>query len=159
MKIDIIDNISELIGETPMIRLNKLTEEKNCAQILAKMEFLNPGGSIKDRPCLEMIKEAEMQGILKKGSTIIEPTTGNTGIGLAMICAERGYRCVLTMPEDLSLERIYLLRNFGAEVQLGKHDLGKLGEAELFATSVLPFVYIRPHMYVYRKHIFIYMNL
>ena len=130
MENKIINQVSELIGETPIIRLGKLTEDKDCAQILAKMEFLNPGGSIKDRPCLEMIKEAEMQGILKEGSTIIEPTTGNTGIGLAMICAERGYRCILTMPEDLSLERIYLLKNYGAEVILTSARKGVQGSID-----------------------------
>lgn len=114
----IINNVSDLIGNTPLFNLKKLTRSKNCAQIYGKMEFLNPGGSIKDRPCLEMIAEAEMQGVLRTDATIIEPTTGNTGIGLAMICAERNYRCILTMPEDLSLERIYMLKNYGAEVVL-----------------------------------------
>ncbi|MFT5169515.1 MAG: cysteine synthase A [Lysobacterales bacterium] len=130
MKLKIVDSVSELIGNTPLMRLSKLTAGKNCAQILAKLEFFNPGGSIKDRPCLEMINKAEEQGLLKKGATIIEPTTGNTGIGLAMLCAERGYQCILTMPEDLSLERIYLLRNYGAEVILTPARKGVNGAIE-----------------------------
>ncbi len=108
----------ELIGGTPLIRLNKIVAQENCAEILGKLESFNPGGSVKDRPCLAMIENAERKGILKKGATVIEPTTGNTGIGLAMICAVKDYRCILTMPEDLSLERIYLLRSYGAEVIL-----------------------------------------
>ncbi len=114
----ITNNVTELIGNTPLIRLNKISDKEQSAEILGKLESLNPGGSVKDRPCLEMIKVAEEQGLLKSGATIIEPTTGNTGIGLAMICAVKGYRCILTMPEDLSLERIYLLRAYGAEVVL-----------------------------------------
>jgi len=130
MKNEIINNITELIGNTPLIRLTKITRQENCAEILGKLESFNPGGSVKDRPCLEMIKLAESKGILKKGSTIIEPTTGNTGIGLAMICAVKGYRCVLTMPEDLSLERIYLLRFYGAEVILTSAKKGVTGAIE-----------------------------
>lgn len=113
----IINDVTELIGRTPLIRLGKINPSGG-AEILAKLEFMNPGGSVKDRPCLAMIEDAEKKGILKKDTTIIEPTTGNTGIGLAMICAVKGYRCILTLPENLSLERIYLLRNYGAEVIL-----------------------------------------
>ena len=123
----IINDVTELIGNTPLIRLNKITQGQSCAEILGKLESLNPGGSVKDRPCLEMIKVAEEKGILKKNSTIIEPTTGNTGIGLAMICAVKGYRCIITMPEDLSLERIYLLRFYGAEVILTPAKKGITG--------------------------------
>jgi len=94
----ITNNVIELIGNTPLIRLNKIVDKEKSAEILGKLESFNPGGSVKDRPCLEMIKTAEEKGILKKGSTIIEPTTGNTGIGLAMICAVKGYHCILTMP-------------------------------------------------------------
>ena len=114
----IIKNIIELIGNTPLMSLDNISKKHRCAQILGKLESFNPGGSIKDRPCLSMINDAEAKGLIKEGSTIIEPTTGNTGIGLAMICAVKKYRCVLTMPEDLSLERIYMLRNYGAEVVL-----------------------------------------
>lgn len=123
----IVDNVTQLIGLTPLIRLNKIGGQGECAEILCKLESLNPGGSIKDRPCLYMIEDAENKKILKKGSTIIEPTTGNTGIGLAMICAVKGYRCILTMPEDLSLERIYLLRSYGAEVILTSAKKGVQG--------------------------------
>ncbi len=114
----IADNIMELIGQTPLIRLNRMIDPGRGIEILGKMESFNPGGSVKDRPCLAMIEDAERKGSLKKGWTVIEPTSGNTGIGLAMICAVKGYRCVLTMPEAMSLERIYLLRLYGAEVVL-----------------------------------------
>jgi len=123
----ITDNVTELIGNTPLIRLGKVIDQKKDAEVLGKLESFNPGGSVKDRPCMEMIVDAEERGILKEGSTIIEPTTGNTGIGLAMICAVKGYRCILTMPEDLSLERIYLLRFYGAEVILTPAKLGVQG--------------------------------
>jgi len=123
----ITNNVIELIGGTPLIRLNKIVDKAKGAEILGKLESFNPGGSVKDRPCLEMIKDAEERGILKEGSTIIEPTTGNTGIGLAMICAVKGYRCILTMPEDLSLERIYLLHAYGAEVVLTPAQKGVQG--------------------------------
>lgn len=114
----ITNDIIELIGNTPLIRLGKVADPVKGAEILGKLESFNPGGSVKDRPCLEMIEDAEERGILKEGSTVIEPTTGNTGIGLAMICAVKGYRCILTMPEDLSLERTYLLHSYGARVIL-----------------------------------------
>ena len=114
----IVNNVTELIGQTPLVRLNKVINKELGVEILAKLESFNPGGSIKDRPCLSMVEDAEQSGLLKKDSTIIEPTSGNTGIGLAMICAVKGYRCILTMPESMSLERIYLLRLYGAEVVL-----------------------------------------
>lgn len=117
MKPKLANNILELICNTPMVRLNRMTE-KDSANIYAKLEQFNPGGSVKDRICLSMINEAEKQGLLKPGSTIIEPTSGNTGIGLAMVGAVKGYRVILTMPETMSLERIYILKSFGAEVIL-----------------------------------------
>lgn len=113
----IADNILELIGQTPTVRLNKIVEP-DMATILAKLENFNPGGSVKDRICLNMIEEAEKNGLLKKGYTIIEPTSGNTGIGLAMIAAVKGYKCILTLPETMSLERIYILKSYGAQVIL-----------------------------------------
>lgn len=126
LRCKIADNILELIGNTPMVRLNKISGSDK-ATILAKLEFFNPGGSVKDRICLSMIEEAEKNGLLKPGSTIIEPTSGNTGIGLAMVCAVKGYRCILTMPETMSLERIYILKSYGAEVILTPGIEGMVG--------------------------------
>ena len=123
----ITNNITELIGNTPLIRLGKIADKAKGAEILGKLESFNPGGSVKDRPCLEMIEDAQERGLLKEGSTVIEPTTGNTGIGLAMICAVKGYRCILTMPQDLSLERIYLLHSYGAQVVLTPAKKGVQG--------------------------------
>ncbi len=113
----IADNIAELIGATPMVRLNRLPGP-GSAEVLAKLEYFNPGGSVKDRICLSMVEDAEKKGLLKNGATIIEPTSGNTGIGLAMVAAVKGYRCVLTMPDTMSVERIYALKAYGAEVVL-----------------------------------------
>jgi len=114
----IVNDVTQLIGDTPLIRLNRIAPPGRNVEILGKLESFNPGGSVKDRPCLSMIEDAERSGALKKGATVIEPTSGNTGIGLAMICAVKGYRCILTMPEAMSLERIYLLKLYGAEVVL-----------------------------------------
>jgi cysteine synthase A len=119
-------SVAELIGETPIVRLNRIVPD-GSAQVLAKLEMFNPGGSVKDRICLAMIEDAERKGLLKDGSTIIEPTSGNTGIGLAMIAAVKGYRCILTMPETMSLERIYILKSYGAEVVLTPGADGMLG--------------------------------
>ncbi|MEK6567158.1 MAG: cysteine synthase family protein, partial [Candidatus Omnitrophota bacterium] len=113
----VANNVLELICNTPIIRLNRLPD-KDSAVIYAKLEQFNPGGSVKDRICSSMIQEAEKEGLLKSGSTIIEPTSGNTGIGLAMVGAVKGCRVILTMPETMSIERIYILKSLGAEVVL-----------------------------------------
>lgn len=122
-------DISELIGDTPMVRLGRLITP-GMAEVLAKLEQFNPGGSVKDRICLSMIEAAEKKGLLKKGSTIIEPTSGNTGIGLAMISAARGYRCVLTMPETMSIERRQILKAYGADIVLTEGTKGMRGAVE-----------------------------
>ncbi|MBP7216655.1 MAG: cysteine synthase A [Candidatus Omnitrophica bacterium] len=122
----IADNITELIGHTPLVRLNRLKLAEG-AQVLAKLEYFNPGGSVKDRICLAMIEDAEQNGLLQPGSTIVEPTSGNTGIGLAMIAAVKGYRCILVMSEAMSLERIYILKFYGAQIVLTPRSLGMQG--------------------------------
>jgi cysteine synthase A len=113
----VANSIVELIGQTPMVKLNRLVGEAD-ADIYLKLEFFNPGSSVKDRIALSMIEEAEKQGVLKEGMTIIEPTSGNTGIGLAMVAAAKGYRTLLVMPDTMSLERRNLLRAYGAELVL-----------------------------------------
>jgi cysteine synthase A len=110
-------HITELIGRTPLVRLNRLSPEGG-GSIYAKVESFNPGGSVKDRICLNMINEAERQGKLKPGGTIVEPTSGNTGIGLALIAAVRGYKLILVMPESMSMERASLLSSYGAQLVL-----------------------------------------
>jgi cysteine synthase A len=109
--------ITELIGNTPLVRLNRLSKP-GAATIYGKVEFFNPGGSVKDRICLNMINEAERQGKLKPGGTIVEPTSGNTGIGLALVAAVRGYKLILVMPESMSMERASLLSSYGAQLVL-----------------------------------------
>ncbi len=113
----IAESALDLIGATPMVRLNKVIPATS-ALVLGKMENLNPGGSVKDRIALAMIEDAERRGVLKPGATIVEPTSGNTGIGLALVCAVKGYRLILTMPEDMSIERRRLLERYGAELHL-----------------------------------------
>ncbi|EGL83532.1 cysteine synthase A [Caldalkalibacillus thermarum TA2.A1] len=113
----VVNNIAELIGDTPLVRLNRLTGEHD-ATVYVKLEMFNPSGSVKDRAAFNMIIEAEKQGLLKPGATIIEPTSGNTGIGIAMNAAARGYRAILVMPDTMTQERINLLKAYGAEVVL-----------------------------------------
>jgi len=124
----IVNRIDELIGNTPIIKLNKLPE--NYADIYVKLECFNPGGSVKDRIAWKMIDEAEKSGELKPGGTIVEPTSGNTGIGAAMVGAARGYRVVLVMPETMSIERRKIMQAFGAEVILTEGAKGMRGAIE-----------------------------
>lgn len=122
----VFNSVLETIGKTPLIRLNRITEGSK-ATVLGKLESRNPSGSIKDRACLSMIAEAEKKGIVKSNTVIIEPTSGNTGIGLAMIAAVKGYRLILTMPETMSLERRKLLKAYGAELILTPASQGMSG--------------------------------
>lgn len=124
----IYKNIEELIGKTPLLELTHLEEIHNLdARVLAKVEFLNPGGSAKDRVAKKMVEDAEAKGILKAGATIIEPTSGNTGIGLAVMAAARGYRAIIVMPDSMSMERRLLMSAFGAELVLTEGAKGMAG--------------------------------
>jgi cysteine synthase A len=134
----VFNNVLETIGKTPLIRLNKLTSGLKC-NVIAKTESRNPGGSVKDRICLSMIAEAEKQGLIKPDTVIIEPTSGNTGIGLAMVSAVKGYRLILTMPETMSIERRNLLKAYGAELVLtpGAEGMkGAIKKAEELAADI-----------------------
>lgn len=124
----IYNDITELIGKTPLVHIH--TDEKTGAKVVAKVETFNPAGSIKDRAALSMIDAAEKKGLLKKGGTIVEPTSGNTGIGLAAVAAVRGYKVILTMPETMSIERRKLLSAYGAEIVLTDGAKGMKGAIE-----------------------------
>ena len=141
----IANDVTELTGNTPIVRINRL-HEPGSAEILAKLELFSPTGSVKDRVALNMIERAEQEGLIQKDTVVIEPSSGNTGIGLAMICAARGYRCIIVIPDSMSLERIFLLRRFGAEVVLtpAREDIsGAVRKAEELAKkhpkSFVPF--------------------
>ena len=114
----VYSSVIDLIGNTALVELRRLDASPARARIWGKLESMNPGGSVKDRICLAMIERAERDGLLGRGGVVVEPTSGNTGIGLALVCAQRGYRCILTLPESMSLERRQLLESFGAEVVL-----------------------------------------
>ena len=122
----IYDNVLQAIGHTPMIRLNRMNSPEN-AEVLVKFEGLNVGGSIKTRTAFNMIEQAEKEGLINKDTIIVEPTSGNQGIGLAVVGAVRGYRTIIIMPDSVSEERRKLVRHYGAEVQL-IHDAGDIGE-------------------------------
>ena len=138
-------SITQLIGGTPLVELKNYEAEKNLqATILAKLEYFNPAGSVKDRIAKAMLDDAEAKGLLKPGATIIEPTSGNTGIGLASVAAARGYKIILTMPETMSVERRNLLKAYGAELVLtdgAKGMKGAIAKAEELAASI-------PHSYI-----------
>lgn len=124
----IAQSLTSLIGRTPLVQINTLTAEHgSVANVIAKLEYFNPAGSVKDRAALYMIEEAEKAGVLKKGATIIEPTSGNTGVGLAMVAAVKGYKLILTMPVTMSLERRRLLQARGAKLVLTEGALGMKG--------------------------------
>jgi len=125
----IADGVLDLIGNTPMVRINRMADP-HAAEIVAKIESFSPGGSIKDRIALDMIRKAEEAGLLDRETLVIEPSSGNTGIGLAMVCAARGYRCTIVMPDSMSLERISILRRFGAQVVLTPAKRGIAGALE-----------------------------
>ena len=136
----IFGSVTELIGKTPLVELRKINEELGeKTKIFAKLEFFNPAGSVKDRVALNMIEQYEIDGALTSESTIIEPTSGNTGIGLASICAARGYRCIIVMPDNMSKERQMLMTAYGAELVLTDGRLGMKGaieRAEELASSI-----------------------
>lgn len=136
----IAKSLTELVGNTPLLELNKFSQSKGLdTPIVAKVEYFNPGGSVKDRIALAMIEDAEQKGVLKPGATIIEPTSGNTGVGLALVSAVKGYHLILTMPETMSIERRNLVKAYGAEVRLtpGKDGMpGAIRAAEALRDSI-----------------------
>lgn len=125
---NIASKLTELVGNTPLLQLNSFSKQENLqTSIIAKVEYFNPGGSVKDRVALNMIVEAEKAGIIKPGATIIEPTSGNTGVGLALVSAVKGYKLILTMPETMSVERRNLVKAYGAQVVLTPGSAGMKG--------------------------------
>lgn len=142
-------NILELIGNTPLVRLNNINE--GLADVVVKLEYFNPGNSVKDRAALNMIEKAEQEGLIDKDTVIIEPTSGNTGIGLALVCAVKGYKLVLTMPESMSVERRKMLSAYGAELMLTPAESGMKGAvdaamraADYFEKTFIPSQFANP---------------
>lgn len=137
---NIYNSVDELIGHTPLLRLNNIEKHfESNSHLLAKLEYLNPAGSVKDRAAKEMIDDAKKRGVIKPGSVIIEPTSGNTGIGLASVAASKGYRTIIVMPDTMSVERIRIMKAYGAEVILSDGTLGMAGavrKAEEIATQI-----------------------
>jgi cystathionine beta-synthase len=135
------DDVLRTIGHTPIVRLHRVVPA-GCAEIVAKLEFFGPGGSVKDRAALAMIEDAEARGLLQRGATVVEASAGNTGVGLAVVCAVRGYRCVIVLPETTSTDKRAVLRAFGAEVILARADVepsepeGYIGRAERLAKEL-----------------------
>ncbi len=142
----IYNNIYETIGKTPIVKLNRMANEE-IAEVLVKLEYFNPGGSVKDRIALSMIETAEKEGLLAKGKTIIEPTSGNTGIGLAMVGASKGYRVILVMPETMSVERRKLMKAYGAEIILTEGAKGMGGAIEMAAKLTAENGYFMPQQF------------
>ncbi|MDM5357539.1 cysteine synthase A [Peribacillus sp. RS7] len=138
MTVRIVNNITELIGDTPVVRINHLTAEGD-AEVFVKLEYFNPSRSVKDRAAFNLIRQAELDGIIQSGATIIEPTSGNTGIGLAMNAAAKGYRAIMVMPDNMSKERINILKAYGAEVVLtpaSERMPGAIRKAEELAAEI-----------------------
>ncbi len=135
------DNVLSTIGQTPLVRLRRVVPE-GCAEVLAKLEFLGPGGSVKDRAALAMVIDAERRGDLRPGATVVEASAGNTGIGLALVCAVKGYRCIVVMPETTSSDKQSVLRAFGAQIVLARGDVasddpeGYVGRARSLAEEM-----------------------
>jgi cystathionine beta-synthase len=135
------EDVLRTIGHTPIVRLHRVVPE-GCAEIVAKLEFFGPGGSVKDRAALAMIDDAEARGVLKPGATVVEASAGNTGVGLAVVCAVRGYRCVVVLPATTSTDKLAVLRAFGAEVVLARADVepsdaeGYIGRADRLAKEL-----------------------
>ncbi len=149
IKANIKENILELIGNTPLVRLNKLND--GYADVVVKLEYFNPGNSVKDRAAISMIEDAEKKGLIDKDTVIIEPTSGNTGIGLALVCAVKGYKLVLTMPESMSVERRKMLSAYGADLVLTPAEEGMKGAvnaamraADHFEKSFMPSQFSNP---------------
>lgn len=142
----VYNNIFETIGKTPIVKLNRIANEE-MAEVLVKLEYFNPGGSVKDRIALAMIEAAEREGLLTKGQTIIEPTSGNTGIGLSMVGAAKGYRVILVMPETMSVERRKLMKAYGAEIILTEGAKGMGGAIEMATKLTAENGYFMPQQF------------